>query len=72
MSRHVPLGSAPAPGPEKRDPDSPHEAERPVGAGPSGKMCPRWASQVAQRTSTRFMPSERSSMYSTRSSARGA
>ncbi|HEX6486576.1 MAG TPA: PAS domain S-box protein [Nocardioidaceae bacterium] len=35
MSRHVPLGSAPAPGPEKPDPDSPHEAERPVGAEPS-------------------------------------
>lgn len=28
----------------------------PVGRGPSGKTWPRWASQVAQRTSTRCMP----------------
>ena len=28
----------------------------PVGSGPSSKMCPRWASQRLQSTSTRFMP----------------
>lgn len=27
----------------------------PVGGGPSSKTCPRWASQTAQRTSTRGM-----------------
>lgn len=28
----------------------------PLGAGPSGKTCPRWPSHFAQRTSTRVMP----------------
>jgi hypothetical protein len=38
---------------------------RPVGLGPSGKTCPRWAPQAAQVTSTRRIPSELSSWVST-------
>ena len=34
----------------------------PVGRGPSGKTCPRWARQVAHSTSTRLIPWLRSSI----------
>ena len=44
----------------------------PVGRGPSGKTCPRCALQRLHITSTRRIPSARSSSVSTASLAKGA
>ena len=35
----------------------------PLGSGPSGNTCPKWASQVLHKTSTRIMPSVLSFEY---------
>ena len=44
----------------------------PCSLGPSGKTWPRWPPQVAQVTSTRFMPKVRSSCSSTASLLMGS
>src|SRR5690606_6346212 len=48
------------------------QQRNPVGGGPSGKTCPRWASQRARSTSIRCMPWLKSSAVAIAASLTGA